>query len=430
MVKRCAGWLSLVVSFCWTMAVCEAAPKVQVIPNVASGIYQPGDTVTWSVTITEDDKPLAGTASYAVLLGGLKEVAKGELALTEGKSQFSGKREDVGTLLAQVKFKPAGADKEMVVFSGAAFAPEKIVASAPVPEDFDAFWKAKIAELDAVPMDAKLERVDVGDDKVEYYKITLGNIRGTKIYGQIAKPAGKTNLPALLQVQWAGVYPLQKDWVLGYARQGWLAMNISAHDLPIDEKEAFYQAKAGKELNDYPGIGNDDRETSYFLRMFLSCRRAVDYLTQHPDWKKDGALVVHGGSQGGYQAIVTAGIHPAVTALAASVPAGCDHTGKQVGRAPGWPNWAGRTWQGKNEQKMLDAARYFDAMNFATRVKVPALVGIGLADTVCPAEGVLATCNQMQGEKQLVIMPLADHGGDHKAYHSTMWPFLEKQKGK
>jgi cephalosporin-C deacetylase len=93
--------------------------------------------------------------------------------------------------------------------------------------------------------------------------------------------------------------------------------------------------------------------------------RAVDFLTQRPDW--DGKhLVVQGGSQGGYQAIVTAGIHPAVTAFAANVPAGCDHTGKQAGRLPGWPNWASRTWQKKDEQKMLETARYFDAMNFAT----------------------------------------------------------------
>ncbi len=124
------------------------------------------------------------------------------------------------------------------------------------------------------------------------------------------------------------MYPLQPDWIRWHARNGWLALNISAHDLPIDKPAEFYSEKASKELNDYPGIGNDDRETSYFLPMFLSCRRAVDYLTQREDW--DGkSLVVHGGSQGGYQAIVTAGIHPAVTAMAANVPAGCDHTGSK-----------------------------------------------------------------------------------------------------
>ena len=81
----------------------------------------------------------------------------------------------------------------------------------------------------------------------------------------------------------------------------------------------------------------------------------------------------------------------------------------------------------KEEKKMLETSRYFDAMNFATRAKCPGLIGLGLVDPVCPAEGVLATCNQLQGPKEIVIMPLADHGGDHKAFYEKFGPFLDKQ---
>jgi cephalosporin-C deacetylase len=419
--------LPLFVLLALLTAIASAAPTIKVAPDQASGVYELGTKVTWTVAIADKDQPSAGSIDFTVLRGGLTEIDKGTAELKGGKATIVSTRDNPGTLLLTVKYKPAADGKEIVAHCGAAFAPDQIKASAPPPDDFDAFWKAKIAELDAIPMSANLEPIDVGDKTIEYYKITLANVQGRKIYGQIAKPAGKQDLPALLQVQWAGVYPLHRDWVIGYARQGWLAMNIMAHDLPIDEPAAFYQEQSSKTLGDYPGLGNDDRDTSYFLPMFLSCRRAVDYLTQHPDWNKH-ALVVHGGSQGGYQAIVTAGLHPAVTALAANVPAGCDHTGKAAGRAPGWPNWASRTWQKKDEQKMLTASRYFDAMNFATRAKCPALVGVGLADTACPAEGVIATCNQLKGEKQIILMPSADHGGDHQAYHQAFGPFLEKQK--
>jgi len=404
-----------------------ADSTVQVAPDVESGIYEPGKPVTWSIQVKTGNEPGAGKVSYVVRPGGAGESAKGELDLVEGKAKVSASRDNPGTLLLEVKFRPAGADKDVLARGGAAFAPDKIAPSAPVPDDFDAFWKEKIAELAAVPYETVLTPVDVGTPSVEYYKITMNNIRGSKIHGQLAKPAGKTDLPALLQVQWAGVYPLQKDWVIGHAKNGWLSLNILSHDLPIDESPEFYKAKSEKELSDYPGQGNDDREKSYFLRMFLSCYRAVEYLTQRPDWNKK-ALVVHGGSQGGYQSIVTAGMHPAVTALAANVPAGCDHTGKQAKRAPGWPNWASRTWQGKDEAKMLSVGRYFDAMNFATRIQCPALVGLGLVDPVCPPEGVLATVNLMKGPKKIIIMPKADHGGDHKAYYAVFGGFLEEQK--
>lgn len=405
--------------------VAAAEPKIQITADKPAAVYQAGEKVEWKVAVKDGAAPIAGTISYVVRHGGLEEAEKAAAASPAGEMTITATDRGPGLLFLEVKFKPEGEGQEIKAVAAAVVTPEKITASAPPPDDFDAFWKAKIAELDAVPLNVKLEPVDVGDKKIEYFKVTMDNIRGRKIYGQLAKPVGDKKWPALLTVQWAGVYGLNRDWVVGPARQGRLAFNIIAHDLPIDQPPEFYKDKAAKELADYAGQGNDDRETCYFLPMFLSCRRAVDFLTQRPDW--DGKhLVVQGGSQGGYQAIVTAGIHPAVTAFAANVPAGCDHTGKQAGRLPGWPNWASRTWQMKDEKKMLETARYFDAMNFATRVKCPGLIGIGLVDPVCPAEGIFATCNQLQGTKEIVIMPAADHGGDHKAYYAKYNPFLEK----
>ena len=410
----------------WLVA---ADPKVTVTPDVESGIYEPGKTVTWNIQVQDGDAPASGKLFYVVRKGGATEIAKGEAELKEGKAQVTGTRADAGTLLLDVKYRAAGGTKDTTALGGAVFAPDKVTASTPPPDDFDAFWKEKVAELAAVPMNVQLTPVDVGNAQVEYFKITMDNIRGSKIQGQIARPAGKKDLPALLQVQWAGVYPLHRDWVVGHAKNGWLAMNIIAHDLPIDEKPEFYKEKSEKELRDYPGIGREDREKSYFLKMFLSCYRAVDYLTQREDWNKK-ALVVHGGSQGGYQAIVTAGFHPAVTAFAANVPAGCDHTGHQVGRSPGWPNFPGRRWPQADAEKIVMTSRYFDAMNFATKINCAGLIGLGLVDPVCPPEGILATVNQMKGPKKVIIMPRADHGNNHQAYYAVYGGFLEEQKKK
>jgi len=404
-----------------------ADPKITVAPDVESGIYEPGKTVTWNVQVLNGDAPGAGKISYVVRAGGAGEAAKGEAELKEGKAQVAGSRPDPGTLLLEVKYRPEGATKDTTALGGAAFAPDKIAASAPPPDDFDAFWKEKLAELAAVPPNVQLTPVDIGNPAVEYFKITMDNIRGSKIQGQIARPAGKKDLPALLQVQWAGVYPLQRDWVIGHAKNGWLSMNIIAHDLPIDEKPEFYKEKSEKELRDYPGIGREDREKCYFLKMFLSCYRAVDYLTRREDWNKK-ALVVHGGSQGGYQAIVTAGFHPAVTAFAANVPAGCDHTGPQAKRAAGWPNFPGRRWPQQDAEKITATSRYFDAMNFARKITCPGLIGIGLIDTTCPPEGIFATVNQMKGAQNVIAMPAAGHGGDHKAYYAVYGGFLEEHK--
>ena len=162
--------------------------------------------------------------------------------------------------------------------------------------------------------------------------------------------------------------------------------------------------------------------------MYLACYRAVDYLTKHPDWNGQ-TLLVHGGSQGGGQSVVAAGIHPAVTGLGADVPAMCDHTGQLVGRSNGWPRLTG--WQEKpDSDKALQVSRYFDAVNFAKRVKCKsAVVGVGLIDTTCAPAGVIAMFNALPCAKELAIMPLSGHGGapGHGLYEAKHNAWLAKE---
>ncbi len=390
------------------------AQELLVAPDSVQGIYQAGQTIRWKVQVKGTD---VSEAAFTLKKGGLKEVTKGKVPLSKGMGQIEAKLDEPGWLLAEVSIKPSK-DKKVSALGGALVSPEKIRPALPRPEDFDVFWAAKLKDLAAVAMNPKLDPADSGNHNVDYFKITLDNIRSSHIRGQLARPKQGGKLPAMLIVQWAGVYPLQKGWVTGRAAEGWLVLNINAHDLPIDESEQFYKDQATGPLKDYPAIGNDDRETSYFLRMYLSCYRTAQYLTERNDW--DGhTLVVTGGSQGGLQSIVTAGLHPKISAVLACVPAGCDLNGPVAGRMPGWPMWYWKT-QGKDEVKVRKAAGYYDVVNFASRVKCPVLIGVGLIDTTCPSPGVYAAYNQLQGPKEIVVLPFGEHGekkGSHGPYY-------------
>ena len=83
-----------------------------------------------------------------------------------------------------------------------------------------------------------------------------------KIHGQLARPKKEGKRPAMLIVQWAGVYSLKKPWAVDRAAEGWLVLNIIAHDLPIDEPDKFYADQTAGALKNYPQINNDDREKS------------------------------------------------------------------------------------------------------------------------------------------------------------------------
>jgi len=376
------------------------AQQIIVTPDHADGVYETGQTIRWRV---ESIGETADSLRYTIKRGGLTEAGTGALALTNGAAVIETKLDEPGTLLVEVS---NASSKRRVGLSGAAVAPGKIKLAAERPADFDAFWEAKVKELQAIPPNPKLEP-GAGPAGVDYWKITMDNIHGSHIHGQIARPQTGEKFPALLIVQWAGVYPLQTNWVTSRAVKGWLALNIEAHDLPIDQPASFYQDQSNGPLRGYPSIGNDDRETSYFLRMYLSCYRAAQYLSERPDW--DGkTLVVMGDSQGGMQTLITAGMHPKITAGLALVPAGCDLLGPVAGRRAGWPNWYDNV-SGKDPAKVREASRYFDACNFAPRIKCPMLIGLGLIDETCPPAGVLAAANQITSHKEIVILPKSGH---------------------
>lgn len=394
-------------------AILLAEPKVafQVATDRPDGRYAPGETVTWTITVTTDEQPAVGKITYDLRKGGLTSITKGELPLAEGKATLTASLAEPGGLLALLNYQAEGATKAQQDYAGAVFGAEKIGPSAPEPQDFTAFWEAKIAELHQIPMNAQLTPVDTGDPTIEAWRITLDNIWGTRVQGAFARPTGKTGLPAVLVVEGAGVRGLDPRGVIARARGGWLAMHIIAHDIAPDQPKEFYEELSKTTLKDYPRMGREDREKSYFLRMLLACRRSVDYLVEQPQW--DGKrLLVTGGSQGGFQSIAAAGLHPKVSHIIISVPAGCDHTGQLVGRQPGWPGWNTSDPGGiKDKDATLATSTYFDCVNFARHATCASLVGVGLVDRTCPAPGIFAMFNELPAPKRIISMPDVGHGG-------------------
>jgi cephalosporin-C deacetylase-like acetyl esterase len=152
----------------------------------------------------------------------------------------------------------------------------------------------------------------------------------------------------------------------------------------------------------YGDAGALDRETSYFLNMYLRDVRGVDYVASRPDW--DGrTLVLMGTSMGGQQSLVTAGLHEKVTAVLVNEPAGADSNGDRHGRKAGYPNWDAEFPQ------IMQTARYFDVVNFAPRITAPAIVTVGFIDTITPPVGILIAFNQIAGPKELIPMIESDH---------------------
>jgi cephalosporin-C deacetylase-like acetyl esterase len=409
-IMRVAGSTALLLF----IALVGGAQELEVRVDHTDAQYRAGQTATFSVSTSGADLAGVSNADFVIKRGGYTEIARGTVGLPNGTFQAS--LNEPGTVLAEVKARVGG--KDIRGLAGAAFSLEGIQRSAPRPDDFDDFWGAKIKELNASPANPVLEPGPSVKPETDYFKVTMDGFRGTKIHGQLVRPKRGEKFPALLIVQWAGVYGLDKWWATLPAAEGFLVLNISAHDLPIDEQPEFYKAQSDGPLKNYTAIGRDDREKNYFLRMYLSAYRAADYLTQRPDW--DGHnLVVTGTSQGGLQTIMMAGLHLKVTAAMANVPAGCDQSGILVGNACGWPALA--MWlKGEEQKRVLEVSRYFDCMNFAPNIKCPLLVSVGMIDETCPPSGIFSTVNQTKGPHEFVVLPLSDHQGKNNSQKPMM----------
>jgi cephalosporin-C deacetylase len=367
-------------------------------PIKPSGVYTTGEAAGWSV------KPVGtatGSYRYELRQNNLTILRSGTLDASTGAIDI--RASEPGMLFLEIK--PASGNAASQV-AGLAVNPHAISPSLPAPRDFDSFWKAKIRQSQRVPLDAVLTPGTSDRDGVEFFTVRMKHSDGTAIHGQLAKPARAGRYPALVIFQWASPpYPLQKSWVTERAAQGWLVLNIEPHDVLPDQPQSYYDALPD-ELKNYQNIGRGDRDRNYFLRMYVGDYRAVEYLASRNDW--NGAqLVAMGTSMGGQQSICTAALNSKVTAVIAHVPAGADMLGPLHGRASGYPNWPA------SDKGVQRTAPYFDTVNCAARVKVPALVSMGFIDTVTPPVGIWAMFNQLRGPKEVV--PLVDAAHNHQS---------------
>jgi cephalosporin-C deacetylase-like acetyl esterase len=207
-----------------------------------------------------------------------------------------------------------------------------------------------------------------------------------------------------------GVHPnglKESRWVIANAALGFLALDMSAHDMPL-ERTAEDEAKWKKYMG-YPYIGSDDRMTYYYRHVFTGMIRGVDYMTSRPDWNHK-AIISVGASQGGGLALIAAALDPRITAVVSIVPALGEHTGPLYGRPDAAPS---NLIMGRDKKtpdpKIIAATAYYDTVNFARFVKVPVLMSGGLIDPACPPTTVLSIYNSLTCPKQLDLAPLIGH---------------------
>ena len=400
----------------------DAAPfEIKAFANHEDGLYKAGEPIVFSVQLLDKGKAAAGYKLAYILRDhdDLKE--EGVITSAETPVELPAKTmEAPGWLFIHFKLLDEN-DKEIKVKGkgpqgiGALIEPEKFVKGREEPSDFDAFWTAQKERLKAVPI-KELERVkyESKDEKhkgFDIFDVKVTCVGDMPVSGYLTIPQGAApkSLPAVVVYHGAGV----RSSVIR-CMSGAICLDVNAHGIINGQPQEFYTKLDKGELADYRHRGCMQRETVYYLGMYLRMLRALEYVRSLPAWNgKD--LIVKGHSQGGAQAIAAAGLDPLVTLCLANAPGHADHASYVLNTPQstvGFPkHYKMEDPEEDHWRKLSDSIVYYDTVHFAKRLKCPTYMAEGFADATCIPPQVFAVYNNIPSTlpKHIHTKPTGNH---------------------
>lgn len=236
------------------------------------------------------------------------------------------------------------------------------------PDDFDAFWKRVLAELDGTPMAPEEEAVPIRSTAFcTTYAVRYTGIGPYRLFGYLSVPKGEGPFPAILTMP-------------GYQS----VVEVLSQGDPNEKRGryvVFSAAARGQRNADrpyaapIPGMfteGIEDPATYLFRGYLADCCRAVDYLVSRPevDRKRVAGVVMND------LPILTAGLRTGLTHLVAS-PSFFYGAMDRAARTEDYPLEEINDYLRLYPERREAVARtlsFFEPMFFAPSVRIPTLL--------------------------------------------------------
>ena len=269
----------------------------------------------------------------------------------------------------------------------------------PRPADFDDYWAAALAELDAVDPQVVLEPYPLKSHFAECFHLWFTGVGGARIHAKYVRPKNVTE-PHPAIVEFHGYSGHSGDWIskLAWAGQGY---SIAALDCrgQAGLSEDVGGVK-GNTLNGHIIRGLWDGPTKlYYRSVFLDTAQLARIVMSldEVDASRVGAL---GGSQGGGLTLACAALEPRIKKAAPTFPFLCDYKRVwEMDLAKGAYDELAkffRNFDPRHEREDLwwERLGYIDNQHLAPRIQAEVLMPIGLMDTICPPSTQMAAFNQ------------------------------------
>lgn len=291
--------------------------------------------------------------------------------------------------------------------------PEELQSAYPKPADFEEFWNNAKKELAAVPPSFKVTYLpDSTRDNRKVYLFEMKSLGNMTIRGYLTVPkeGGKSKKFAVLlglpgyQVGLPPMFGTDNDLAI-------ITLNVRGQGNSRDDIHTM--------RDEYIFYHIDDKNKYVMRGVIMDCVRAIDFIFSRPELDHDH-IIVSGGSMGGFLAIATAAVDHRVALCSAQNPILSD-----VNNLDGevdWPLIDIRKYissrPGLTFSKVMNTLNYFDTKNFATMIKCPTLLGMGMLDPIVPPNNAYIDYNNITAKKHIIIFRDLGHevGYPYKVY--------------
>lgn len=301
-----------------------------------------------------------------------------------------------------------------------------------LPTDFESFWTETLAQTRELPLDVRLDEVDLGFPGMRVFDVSFAGFAGDRINAWLRLPSSSDGAPLPAFVQFHGY---KGGRGLPHEPQLWPQAGF-AH-LAVDTRGQGGSWTAGSTADPHGGTnaetagwltrGISSPESYYYRRVFSDAVRAVEAMRSIPGVDAD-RVFAGGVSQGGGIALAVAGLLNDLPGVVADVPFLSDFP-EALALASDSSTGYGEVLQylalhRDEERSVLDTLAYFDVANLVTRAEAPALVSVALMDAVCAPRTVFAAFNRYQAsDKEIAVYPYNGHegGGAFQAWRAVEW---------
>lgn len=305
--------------------------------------------------------------------------------------------------------------------------------STQIPADFEDFWRKRIAEADAIPLDYTICQSEIPPfHTCDYFELWFQGMGGAKLYAKYIKPRADHPIPLVLQFH--GYPGAGRSWLEQSSYAG-MGCAVLALDCPG-------QGGWGQDIGGFEGTtvgghivaGLDGApENMYYVRLHQNIHILCRIVAELPGIDT-GRIYVNGASQGGGLGIACAALNPDLINRAAILypflsdyrmvwEMGADQIAYEGLRY--YSRWFDA--DGSRQEEWFAKLGYIDSKNFAVLVRCPVLFGTGLSDDVCPPVTQCAVYNNLGGPKRRYLFPGYGHE-EIQAFDDLILDFFGKEE--